>query len=102
MVQGTCKLCLQVKPLVKSHILPEWGYKWHYDPKFHRAYLLSAEPDRMGKAYSGVWEHLLCEQCDGKLSPYEQYARDLLTDPARLTIPPPRRYLPNRADYHRF
>lgn len=82
----TCKLCLEKPAVRRSHIIPEFMYKHHYDDK-HRMFLLSTahqEPNR--RISKGVYERLLCKDCETRLSVYEQYCHDLINVSCPCTL----------------
>lgn len=70
-----CRLCKRNKPLMKSHIFPEWLYTPLYD-KNHRFSVPSTnENKRRGTRPKGIYERLLCQECEVQLSEWEGYAR---------------------------
>lgn len=80
-----CRLCEQNRPLMKSHIFPEWLYTPLYD-KNHRFFVLSTnENKRRGIRPKGIYERLLCQECEVQMSRWEGYARGVLYgDDARI------------------
>jgi hypothetical protein len=73
-----CRLCLQHAELCDSHILPEFFFARVYDEK-HRFYGLSSVKERAVRLFQkGMREKLLCRDCEGKLSVFEQHARSVL------------------------
>jgi len=70
-----CRLCLKESELRNSHILPEFLYANVYD-EIHRALAISKEEEKYFQ--KGVREHLLCQQCETKLSRYEKYAKETI------------------------
>jgi hypothetical protein len=55
-----------------------------FDAK-HRLHVLSSLPEqRDALAQSGLWERLLCDECEGKLSRWEAYASQVLKGGAEL------------------
>jgi len=72
----TCKLCKRERTLRKSHIIPEFFYKEIYDEK-GRFF-----PRKTGKAgrqeQKGIRELLLCDECEGHLSAFEKYGREVI------------------------
>jgi len=72
-----CCLCQKQNPLKKSHIIPEFFYKTLYDKqKFD---VLSTSPEQPNRRFpQGIYEKLLCGDCETHLSKYESYARKLL------------------------
>lgn len=77
---GICRLCQRERKLCKSHILPEFLYEPLYDKRFHRYHVLSADPkERNYTRPTGLYEKLLCEECDRSIiGPWETYAALLL------------------------
>jgi hypothetical protein len=81
-----CALCLQPKKLEYSHIIPEFLYESLYDDK-HRFHVLSLLPDkRNSMEQKGLREHLLCRECEQRLSKWESYASLVLKDGIGLTL----------------
>ena len=75
-----CRLCQEDKPLRKSHIFPEWLYKPLYDDN-HRFFVLSTDANKKrGTRPKGIYEKLLCNQCEQRLSKWEGCARDVFYD----------------------
>jgi len=73
-----CALCLKDVKLCKSHIIPESFYKPLYDEK-HRMWKLSTDPAaHVGHAPKGVYEELLCEQCERLTQAWDDYGSKLL------------------------
>ena len=82
-----CRLCKQNRPLMKSHIFPEWLYTPLYD-KNHRFFVLSTnENKRRGTRPKGIYERLLCQECEVQMSKWEGYARGVFYgDDPRIKI----------------
>ena len=59
-------------PLVRSHIVPEFLYKPHYDDK-HRALLFGKRDAPYTTVQKGLRERLLCEECEARLQVFEDY-----------------------------
>ncbi len=73
----SCSLCLQDKPLRRSHIVPEFMHRDMYDRK-HRFFGLSSSPSTPVKLFQkGLRERLLCGDCEQQLGKYEHYASDV-------------------------
>ena len=74
MGQNLCKLCLEKKPLVESHIISEFKYTPLYD-NLHRYYTISSNPDhkKTRTSQKGLREKLLCKDCEILRSKYERY-----------------------------
>ena len=71
----TCRLCKQDKPLMRSHIFPEWLYMPLYD-KNHRFFVLSTDENkRRSTRPKGIYERLLCQECEVQMSKWEGNAR---------------------------
>jgi len=78
MKRGNCKLCLQNKELLYSHILSEFLYEPTYD-EAHRFVSLSSHPWQKTRPFEkGLREYLLCRECEGQLARYEAYAASVL------------------------
>jgi len=72
-----CRLCNENKPIRESHIFPEWLYKPLYDDD-HRFFVLSTDANkRRCTRPKGIYERLLCDECEQKFSKWEGYARDV-------------------------
>jgi hypothetical protein len=82
----TCKLCLQAKPLLDSHILPEFVYRPTYDSS-HTAVLLDLQEGRRGKRQKGFTERLLCGDCEQHFSRWESYFARVWLHPAQALRP---------------
>ena len=72
---GICGLCLAEGQLVRSHIIPDFMYRplKVKEGKFH---VFSDAPNRKPEIkQAGVWEHLLCANCDNvRVQKFENYA----------------------------
>lgn len=80
---GICKLCRNERELRKSHILPEFMYQNIYDDNPKRFYHLDVDLDNEDNSQSkihqkGIRENLLCDDCEGKFSKYEDYAAETI------------------------
>lgn len=68
-----CALCQQPRELHRSHVIPEFLYKTLYDEK-HRMFVLSTnEAVRNRYQQKGVYEYLLCAECEARFSRYERH-----------------------------
>lgn len=76
--RGRCALCRERREPRLSHIIPEFFFKPLYDEK-HRFFVYSTEPAESVERphQKGFREHLLCDECEGRLSPWEKYAREV-------------------------
>lgn len=77
---AVCRLCQEKKPLVKSHIIPEFLFKPLYRSG-HRFSVLSTSPRHKRRLeQKGFREKLLCFDCDsGIIGPWESYAKGVLS-----------------------
>lgn len=68
-----CKLCGQDKPLIRSHIFPDWGYRYLKEEN-HFFQLMGTVKAR--KVQTGYWDrNILCNSCDGDIiGKYDTYA----------------------------
>lgn len=83
-----CRLCGLPKPLRWSHIIPEFLYQLLYDDK-HSFWALTTRPqDRSRAEQNGFREYLLCEDCEGRINVYEQYADRAFNGDAGLRFTP--------------
>lgn len=81
--QEKCALCLLEKPLKRSHIIPEFLYKSIYDPDPKRYYQIATDADKKPVPRQlGIWEKLLCGDCEQKIGRWEAYAAKLLYEDA--------------------
>jgi hypothetical protein len=81
-----CKLCLDEKKLKKSHIIPEFIYSEMYDEN-HKYKEISTDSQRKNKRHpKGIYEKLLCESCELKLSRWENYVSKLLKGGLEFSI----------------
>jgi hypothetical protein len=62
-----CKLCRKVRPLCRSHIVPEFAYA----PIKNEKNQILAVGRKVSKVQTGYFEKLLCQECEGLLSAYE-------------------------------
>ena len=64
---GICALCRKERKLAQSHILPQLLYKQAFEWD-KRIVEVSSTPEQYQQIYqAGIWEHLLCEHCDGDI-----------------------------------
>jgi hypothetical protein len=77
---GICKLCYQEARLIKAHIIPESFYRDSNPPGTGPALIMGTDPgQRTQRSYIGVYDRtILCEPCEGKFAPYDEYAANLL------------------------
>jgi hypothetical protein len=79
-----CKLCKKEKPLIKSHIYPEWAYRAIYPngviDKKRPLLVISEKKDYVSKSWTGIYDNtILCAECDGNLgSMYDGPAKEII------------------------
>ncbi len=80
MKTAICKLCDQPKKLHKSHIVPEFCYETLYNDK-HKFIQLSTNPDdRTISRPKGLYDHLLCGDCEARVKVFEDYFKEFIND----------------------
>lgn len=76
----TCRLCKENRPLRKSHIFPEWLYTPLYNDN-HQFFVFSTnENKKRGTRPKGIYEKLLCPECEQRFGEWEGYARNVFYD----------------------
>lgn len=82
-----CKLCLQEKKLINSHIVPEFFYKCTYSSS-HKISVVST--GKISKEFlnlqKGLRQRLLCEDCEQLFSAWEKYVREAIFGGTPLKI----------------
>jgi hypothetical protein len=74
-----CRLCLKEAKLSKSHIISEFLYTPMYDEKTNRFFVISSDPERPDRTRpTGIYERLLCADCEQVLNRYEDYGAKAL------------------------
>jgi len=74
----SCALCKRNKPLLNSHIIPEFLYQELYDG-LHRFHRISTAPEARNRLLQkGLREPLLCGDCEQHFSVWERYASHVL------------------------
>ena len=76
-----CKLCKNIAEIRKSHIIPNFIYRPLYDKDIHRFHSFSSH-NKLKPKYlqKGIWEKLLCDDCEQKLGQYEKYMKENFFD----------------------
>ncbi len=81
-----CALCHHDREIRRSHIIPEFLYESMYDDK-HRFHVLSVIEDQKDwMEQKGLREFLLCDDCETKLSRFEDYGRRVLKGGAEFNF----------------
>jgi hypothetical protein len=81
-----CRLCLNDKTLCKSHIFPEYMYAHCYDDN-HSYIEFNAEDGKYNKKRrKGIYEELLCRDCEHIIQEYEDYGKHVLYGNAKPKI----------------
>lgn len=70
--EGVCKLCVEYKQLVKSHIVPQFLYKRVRDNN-HKILKANISKSWVYMNYGGDTERLFCEDCEKIIKRYEDY-----------------------------
>lgn len=98
-----CALCLEEKELHESHILPEFLYKDVYDPD-HSFFSLSTAAEEPTKRHrKGIYEKLLCTDCEEIISKYEDYAAKVLRGGILISVRQfPEKLLIGNLNYSQF
>ena len=103
-----CKLCAQVKRLVKAHIIPR---SFNLRSKGHSTHLIEARQndDRDVQNWqNGIWDdHILCEACENSFSTWDGYGFQILGNPPGSTSLPRddtevQKFVINDIDYDQF
>ncbi len=71
-----CKLCLNEKPLIKAHIIPNFLYKEIFNDDHFLYEVDSSSLRNRKKLYTGYFDkNIVCKECDGNIiGSYEHYA----------------------------
>jgi hypothetical protein len=83
-----CKLCLKVKPLLKSHVISEFLYSPTYARK-GGALSFNANRGHVGILRKGIRERLLCGACERVVKEYEDYFATRWVQASRVPDPLP-------------
>lgn len=75
-----CRLCNEVKPLCNSHIIPEFFYKRMYDNKGRLLRISTAAEEKTQYKQKGIYEKLLCRECEQHISQFEIVTKRLFYD----------------------
>jgi hypothetical protein len=84
-----CRLCLRIRALRKSHVLPEFLYRPVYEAD-SRCWHLDGATGKRRRVQQGHYERLLCEECEGIFQRAERYFsvlwynQDPLPDPVEV------------------
>lgn len=66
---GTCKLCHKVRPLLKSHIIPAFVFRWQKKTSTTGIFRSTENPNR--RLQDGWKRPYLCKECESVLNSYE-------------------------------
>ena len=77
----TCRLCRLDQPLCKSHIMPECVYR--YDDS-HRLAVVTSFREKVSRRETGIWERLLCAECESRMNELETYFARVWSGPKAL------------------
>lgn len=73
----TCKLCRRDRPLVKSHIFPEWLYTPIFDDDEGIFDRITGKTRNRRTRPEVFHERLFCEKCEQRIGEWEGYAHDV-------------------------
>jgi hypothetical protein len=96
-------LCLQERPLQRSHVLPELLYRPLYG-QTHRIRVVWPDVDHLHWLKKGRRERLLCEECEQRIAEYESYFAATWFGPTGLpaSVPKGVDVTPLPVDYRKF
>jgi hypothetical protein len=91
-MRGICKLCLEEKELIKSHIIPRSLLRKLSEGEKFDGQIIAVHRDkpRPTKRPGGTYDRLLCERCDRSLGIYDDHIQkfiattELILDPSGL------------------
>lgn len=77
---ANCPLCGKVVQCLhkRSHLIPEWMYKDCYDEN-HKMFNLTIAEGRFNKRQKGIYEEIICENCEKISQHYDRYGSLVLT-----------------------
>lgn len=75
--QAPCRLCLSVKPLCRSHVVPKFLYEPLRDDDTH-GFTAISDSGSVFAIQNGIYERMLCQQCEEKLQKWEDRAARIL------------------------
>lgn len=102
---GTCRLCrTENADLCKSHIFPEFLYRDVYDSETGSFHVYSSAPNwRPSERRKGIYEALLCRECEDIFRNWETYACEALFNGLRVQpILTPQLFIVRGIDYKKF
>ena len=99
-IRGICKLCDLEKDIIRSHIIPDSFYREIKKGSGGNFVLINNDPNsKMQVSQTGVWEHLLCAECDNKLGRYDGYALNFCKQYWGTIITNEKRLIASNVDY---
>ena len=78
-MEGRCRLCGKERPLLLSHILPAFVFRWKRESSGGSHLRSTAEPNL--RVQDGVKKHWLCAECEERFSKDERAFANLLFYP---------------------
>jgi len=69
-----CKLCQKERKLCKSHIIPKFFFRRMKDEKGRMLFIPTSEDSSVQYKQDGVYEKMLCHDCEAYLSAFERRA----------------------------
>lgn len=98
-----CALCLEDKKLCKSHIYPEFLYDNIYDDDHTYRIISTSETKRVQRRPKGIYEKLLCRDCETLLSQWETHASQVLFGGVELEVVDKNgQFIASGVDYSQF
>ncbi|XOY56486.1 MAG: hypothetical protein ACMUJK_01770 [Rhodobacterales bacterium] len=92
-----CRLCLNEQPLLKSHIIPSFVFKWAKETGGTDFFRSGKSPNR--RVQDGLKSRLLCAKCENRFSRWEKWFSENVFVPSTVTNYPAGRY---GIEYSRF
>ncbi len=78
---GICRFCEKEKKLIEAHIIPLSFYRPFMENEVPRLYSKTGDPKDNRKAPKGEYDkNLVCNDCELRFSPYDDYAKRFLVD----------------------
>ena len=100
-------MCGRTRKLCRSHIFSQFLHERNYDETGTAMSISSNLRHSPRRVQTGWWEHLLCEECETRISKLEAYGRKFLDRTLAIDVPPHSdateiQVITVRYDYRRF
>lgn len=76
----TCKFCGNDKPLIKAHIIPAGFYRRLRQGQEALDVITNKADEYRKKSWVGVYDQIVCKECESTWSGWDNYAQRLLAD----------------------